>query len=146
MNIHRYTVKLGYDNSLLQLINAFILIIVFILSRTIFGQYTAFILCRDLWRALTQNTDEVVIKVLCSDGTVGCTQQGPFHINILVVFIHLTTNLTFAVLNWYWLWGITNLLKRRISRWRGVKVENGNGNDYYPPLKDLLKKGKKSKE
>ncbi|KAF7868431.1 hypothetical protein EAF04_004963 [Stromatinia cepivora] len=140
MNIHRFTIKLGYDNSLFQLLNAWILTIVFVLSRLIFGQYTALKLFTDLWNAITKDTGEVVLRVLCPDGTGTCTQQGPFHMSIWIILIHLSTNLTFIGLNWYWFWGVIRLLKRRIRSWRGVKVENGMGIDYYPSLRDFFGK------
>lgn len=99
----------------------------------------------DLWKAITKETDSVVIKVLCLDGTAGCTQQGPFKMSIWIAAIHVTTNLTFIALNWYWFWGIMNLLRRRITRWRGAKLKETEGDDYYPSLKDLLVMGEKSK-
>ncbi|KAM3083600.1 hypothetical protein ACMFMG_004245 [Clarireedia jacksonii] len=123
MNLHRYTVWLHVDGSLIQLINGFILIIVFAGSRLIYGTYTAMSLFHDLYLAMTKRTDDVVIKVLCSDGRSTCMQKGPFEMPMWIVIVHLVTNLTFIFLNWYWFVGIVRMVNRRVVRWTKRKAE-----------------------
>ncbi|PQE17467.1 TLC domain-containing protein [Rutstroemia sp. NJR-2017a WRK4] len=122
MNLHRYTVWLHADGSLIQLINGFILIFVFAGSRLIYGTYTAISLFQDLYSAMTERTDDVVIKVLCPDGRSTCVQKGPFEMPMWIVAVHLSTNLTFIFLNWYWFVGIVKMVNRRVVRWKGGKV------------------------
>lgn len=122
MNLHRYTVWLGADGSLIQLINGFVLIFVFAGSRLIYGTYGATSLFRDLYFAVTEQTDDVVIKVLCPDGRKTCMQKGPFEMPMWIVAVHLLTNLTFIFLNWYWFAGIVRMVNRRVIRWNERKA------------------------
>lgn len=122
MNVHRYTVWLKLDSSVIQLTNFSFLILSFIGSRLIFGSYTIISLFRDVYFAITKPTGNSVLRIPCIDGKRNCTVKGPFHLPAWIIIAHLVANATLNSLNWYRFEKLVGLTRRRIARRTTMKV------------------------